>query len=144
MLWSSSTNHTNTHTHTHTHTSGHTHNISAGSQGTKRASCNPSDCSRRHCAHNRRSTPPWRQTGQAAASKSDKPTRAQRKNVPKQPTRARRCNFTFTYFRASSGLSGDAREQRAFSKVRVFVQPLGSERFFASAHEDKTIAEKLK
>ena len=29
-------------------------------------------------------------------------------------------------------------------KVRVFLQPLSSERFFASADEDKTIAEKRK
>ena len=65
-------------------------------------------------------------------------------NGPRRPTRARRCNCTFTYVRASSGLSGDACEQRGFSKVRVILQPFSSERFFASADEDKTIAEKRK
>ena len=60
------------------------------------------------------------------------------KSIPKRPAKTHRCNVTFTYFRASSGLSGDAREQGAFSKVRVFVQPLSSEQFFASAEEHKT------
>ena len=44
------------------------------------------------------------------------------------------------YFHASSGPSGDAREQRGFSKVRVFVQPLRSEQSVASADETKNSA----
>ena len=72
------------------------------------------------------------------------PAQKRSQNGPRQPTKAHRCNCTFTYFRASSGLSGDACEQRGFSKVRVFLQSFSSERFFASADEDKTIAEKRK
>ena len=71
-------------------------------------------------------------------------TRRKSLNGPKQPTRARRCNFIWTYVRASSGLSGDACEPRGFSKVRVFVQPLSSEQFFASDDDDKTTAQKQK
>ena len=33
---------------------------------------------------------------------------------------------------------------KGLSRVRVFLQPFSSERFFASADEDKTIAEKRK
>jgi len=86
---------------------------------------------------------PWHETPRR---ESDEPTSGPTRGAtaPKRPTRARRCNFTFTYFRASSGLSGDACEQRGFSKVMVFLQPFSSERFFASADEDKTIAEKRK
>jgi len=86
---------------------------------------------------------PWHETPRR---ESDEPTSGPTRGAtaPKRPTRARRCNFTFTYFRASSGLSGDACEQRGFSKVSVFLQPLSSERFFASADEDKTIAKKRK
>ena len=86
---------------------------------------------------------PWHETPRRESGEpTSGPTRGA--TAPKRPTRARRCNFTFTYFRASSGLSGDACEQRGFSKVSVFLQPLSSERFFASADEDKTIAEKRK
>ena len=65
----------------------------------------------------------------------------------RRPTTVRNCprehvdaNSRKAYFHASSGLSGDTPEQRGFSKVRVFVQPLSSEQLFASADETKNSA----
>ena len=46
------------------------------------------------------------------------------------------------YFHASRGLSGDAREQRGFSNVRVFVQPLSTKQSVADANETKNSATK--
>ena len=56
---------------------------------------------------------------------------------PKWPAKALRRNYTFKAFHAANGLSGNDREQRGFSKVRVFVQPLSSEQFSSSAERDK-------
>jgi hypothetical protein len=74
----------------------------------------------------------------AAASKSGKRAKTVR-NCPREHVDA---NSRKPYFHASSGLSGDAPEQRGFSKVKVFVQPLSSEQLFASADETKNSATK--